>query len=167
MLHKAALEGLSIFAGTYRNTPITIGQSGHTPPQAHLIPGLTQEMCDYVNKNWRRTAIHLCAYVMWRMNWVHPFTDGNSRTSRITAYMVLALSLGYEVPGVPTVPEQIASNKTPYYKALEKADKAWKRGKVDVSAIEEMLDTMIARQLLSVRNEAVGKQARRRPGKLH
>lgn len=44
LLHKEALEGISLFAGTYRNTPIKIGHSKHVPPEAHLVPMLTQEM---------------------------------------------------------------------------------------------------------------------------
>jgi Fic family protein len=154
LLHKEALDGLSLFAGAFRNTPVTIGQSKHIPPPPHLVPSLCQEMCDYVNKNWRRNPIHLCAYVMWRMNWIHPFTDGNGRTSRIAAYMVLCLRLGYRVPGVPTVPEQIASNKQPYYDALEKADTAWDKGKVNVSELEKILEETLAKQLLSVHRQA-------------
>jgi len=45
--------------------------------------------------------------------------------------MVLALRLGYEVPGVPTIPEEITSNKQPCYEALEKPDRAleaWSSG---------------------------------------
>lgn len=166
-LHKVALEGISLFAGTFRNTPIRIGRSAHSPPDAHLVPYLVQEMCDYVNSNWRRSALHLCAYVMWRMNWIHPFTDGNGRTSRITAYMVLCLRLGYVVPGEETIPEQIAANKQPYYQALETADKAWKRGKVNVSAMTRMLDAMLAKQLLSIHNRATGKRSQRSRRKLH
>ena len=167
LLHKEALDGISLFAGTFRNTPVKIGRSRHIPPDAHLVPMLTQEMCDYVNRHWRRSAIHLCAYVMWRMNWVHPFTDGNGRTSRITAYMVLCLRLGSVVPGVPTVPEQIASNKHPYYQALEKADKSWKTGKVDVSVMQALLDGMLAEQLLAVHRAASGMRGKKRTRKLH
>jgi hypothetical protein len=33
------------------------------------------------------TAIHLAAYLMWRLNWIHPFADGNGRTARMTSYV--------------------------------------------------------------------------------
>ena len=30
------------------------------------------------NDNWDdSTPVHLASYVMWRLNWIHPFTDGN------------------------------------------------------------------------------------------
>jgi Fic family protein len=52
-------------------------------------------MCDYVNDQWSvRTALHLAAYVMWRLNWIHPFTDGNGRTSRISSYVILTIKAG-------------------------------------------------------------------------
>jgi hypothetical protein len=39
--------------------------------------------------------------------------------------MILCLKLGYILPGKKTIPDQIAENKTPYYKALEAANQAW------------------------------------------
>jgi Fic family protein len=160
-LHQSALEGLDLYAGTFRNGPVKIGKSRHQPPEAHLVPSLTQEMCDYVNRNWRRKALHICAYVMWRMNWIHPFFDGNGRTSRMAAYLVLCVRLGYVLPGTKTIPEQIAADKAPYYKALESADRAWKAGKVDVRALEQLLSTMLAEQLLDVHRKAIGTSVRR------
>lgn len=169
-LHQLCLDGLDVFAGTFRNSPVKIGESGHTPPAHHLVSGLVQEMCDYVNKNWRRRKpMHLCAYVMWRMNWIHPFSDGNGRTSRVMSYIVLCARLGYELPGGLTIPEQIASNKTPYYKALEAADKAEKAGKINVEKLEALLATLLAKQLVSVHRSATGTSAnpRRVAKKLH
>ena len=46
-----------------------------------------------------------------------------------------------------TTPEQIASDKAPYYKALEKADDSWKREIVALSGMDAMLDRMLKRQL--------------------
>ena len=85
-------------------------------------------MCTYVNGNFGKSAIHLCAYVMWRHNWIHPFFGGNGRTSRAASYLVLCARLGYELPGVPTVPEQIAqsgNNHWRYEQQLQAADAAW------------------------------------------
>jgi Fic family protein len=82
-LNHQALDGIELFAGTYRPGLIDIGKSKHKPPDAFLVDELVHEMCDYVNKNWNeKTAIHLSAYVLWRLNWIHPFTDGNGRTAR-------------------------------------------------------------------------------------
>jgi hypothetical protein len=60
------------------------------------------------------------------------------------------------LPGTPTIPEQIAANKTPYYDALESADQAFKVGNIDVSALEKLLEAMLANQLVSAAREATG-----------
>lgn len=154
-LHRRALEGLSAYAGTTRPGDVSIGKSAHTPPPAHRVPELLEEMCDYVNDKWSEaTPLHLCAYVMWRLNWIHPFVDGNGRTSRAVSYYALCAKLGYLLPGHETVPEQIAADKEPYYVALEAADQGFANGSVDVSSMESLLDDCVANQLLSAYRDA-------------
>jgi Fic family protein len=154
-LHRIALNRLSTYAGVYRPSDVEIGQSKHVPPKAHLVPELVEDMCDFVMANFEGgNALHLCAYVMWRVNWIHPFTDGNGRTSRALAYFVLCAKIGYRLPGHVTVPEQIASNKPPYYAALEKADERWLEGDLDLSALETLLDECLAKQLLTAYEDA-------------
>lgn len=153
-LHQKALEGIHPLAGTYRNSPVYIGKSSHYPPPHIEVPDLVADMCAYVNANWHMSAIHLAAYLLWRMNWIHPFADGNGRTARVVSYLVLSVKLRSVLPGAPTIPDLIAADKTPYYKALEGADDSWKRGIVAVADMEEMLENMLAIQLLKATEEA-------------
>ena len=154
-LHQKALEGIHPLAGTYRNSPVTIGQSSHIPPRHIEVPDHVADMCEYVNRNWEeRNAIHLAAYILWRMNWIHPFADGNGRTARVVSYVVLSLKLNSLLPGTPAIPDQIASDKSPYYAALEQADDAWKRERLVLSSMEAMLEAMLARQLYNASEEA-------------
>jgi Fic family protein len=155
-LHKEALDGIHLLAGTFRNTAVKIGGSGHQPVDAFLVPEETEHLCEYVNDNWDTgSALHLGAYVLWRVNWIHPFADGNGRTARTVSYVVLSIKLDGLLPGVPTIPDQIASDKNPYYEALEVADEAWKKtGKIDVSKLETMIGAMLAKQLLFAAQEA-------------
>ena len=153
-LHRKALEGISAFAGVWRPAAIEIGGSRHKPPEAYLVPGLIEEMCDYVNDNRSKSAVYLSAYTMWRTNWIHPFVDGNGRTARAVSYFALCVRLGYRLPGTNTIPQQIAANKQPYYEALESADKAWSAQTIDVSRMEDLLEACLANQLLSVLDEA-------------
>jgi Fic family protein len=77
-LHREALDGISTFAGNTRPGPVEIKNSKHIPPDAFLVQELIEVMCDYVNGNWASASpIHLAAYLMWRLNWIHPFDDGN------------------------------------------------------------------------------------------
>lgn len=156
-LHKAALDGLHPLAGTWRNTPVKIGGSGHQPPDEAFVSEEVELMCDYVNDNWNdKSAVHLCAYVLWKLNWIYPFSDGNGRTARAVAYVVLSIKLDSLLPGAPTIPEQIAEDKTPYYTALESADLGLKSDRIDVGNLENMLEGMLAKQLLSASKEASG-----------
>lgn len=156
-LHRAALEGISVFAGNFRPAGVEIEGSRHQPVGAHMVPDLVQDMCDYVNQNWEtRTAIHLAAYVMWRLNWIHPFDDGNGRTSRTLSYLVLCAHLGSRLPGARTIPEQISENKSPYYKALEDADSACRDDHIDLSTLEALLGDLLAAQLVNILEQAKG-----------
>ena len=156
-LQREALAGISSYAGNFRPAGVKIEGSTHEPPGAHMVPELIEELCDYVNDNWASaTAIHLASYVMWRLNWIHPFADGNGRTSRIASYVVLCIRLGAVLPGLPTIPDQITRNRQPYFDALDAADAAFRDGRIDVSKMEELLSAMLAKQLTGAYEQAGG-----------
>lgn len=157
-LQSVAVEGIESRPGQWRNGECRIEKSKHQPPSPHLIPGLIQEMCDYVNDQWHlQSAFHLSAYTMWRHNWIHPFSDGNGRTSRVLSFVVLCSNIGYLVPGMPTIPEQIQNDRTSYFQALEEADEAFREdGSLNVGKMEELLKNMLAKQLMGVIEKADG-----------
>jgi Fic family protein len=150
-LQREALNGIQVDAGKIRTTPVGISKSKHTPPAPHLVSIHLNEFCDFVNNNWHeRTAFYLSAYAMWRLNWIHPFTDGNGRTSRALSYILLSVKLGYVLPGSPAIPQQIEEDNSHYIRALELADAAAASGREDVTEMEVMIRSMLAKQLLSV-----------------
>jgi Fic family protein len=154
-LHRAALDGISAYAGSFRPAGVEILGSTHQPVAAHRVPELIEDLCDYVNANFTRTsALHLAAYLMWRLNWIHPFADGSGRTSRVVSYLVLCVRLGCQLPGTRTIPEQIAADRAPYFNALEAADAADRDGRLDLSVMETLLESLLAAQLLSVIDKA-------------
>lgn len=158
-LHREALKGLSPYAGNWRPASVRIEGSGHQPVEAFQVPELIEDMCEYVNANREsKSAVHLASYVMWRLNWIHPFTDGNGRTSRIVSYIVLCIALRSVLRGKNTIPDQIVDNRQPYFDALEQADEAWRNGDIDLARMEELLENMLAVQLKSMMEEATQKQ---------
>lgn len=157
-LHREALDGIGAHAGLFRPADVAIEGSKHEPAGAHRVPELVEDLCDYINNNWQSsTAVHLASYVMWRLNWIHPFTDGNGRTSRMVSYLVLCIKLQLLLPGRDTIPEQIVRNRRPYFEALEAADQSAGNGKPDLSKMEVLIEAMLARQLASVMQIATGK----------
>lgn len=160
-LHRDGYEGLSNFAGAYRPGATIIEGSEFQPPPPWSVPELVEDMCDYVNDRWSHTtAVHLAAYVMWRVNWIHPFAEGNGSTARMLSYVVLSIRWGSLLPGTPTIPEQIVADRETYFEALEYSDNAWKHGDLDVSKMEELLAALLARQLASFYETAKDKLPR-------
>ncbi|HEX3500327.1 MAG TPA: hypothetical protein VHT04_13490 [Stellaceae bacterium] len=51
-LQRVAVAGIEPYPGEWRGGSVKITKSKHTPPGAHLVASLMQEMCDYVNDNW-------------------------------------------------------------------------------------------------------------------
>ncbi|MCP4678566.1 MAG: Fic family protein [Deltaproteobacteria bacterium] len=154
-LQRLAIRDIFTCAGTLRQEPVVIKGTTHEPPPSEQVPALLEEMCDYVTDHWdEKSAIHLAAYLMWRINWIHPFRGGNGRTARAVSYLIMCVRLDCDFGGENTVADQIVDTRDPYYAALDAADAAWEKGKVDVSVMEELLDRLLARQLLSTHEAA-------------
>jgi len=68
--------------------------------------------------------------------------------------MILCVRMGYVLPGKRTIPDQIAEDKAPYYKALEAADDAWDERRIDLTAMKDLLSSMLAKQLYEVHAQA-------------
>jgi fido (protein-threonine AMPylation protein) len=149
--HVVALAGIAPNAGHYRPTALIVFGSNHVSPSPDHVPELIEEFCNYVNSAWdKASALHLAAYALWRLLWIHPFSDGNGRVARALSYLVLSAKLGAVLPGTPTLPALIAQNRDRYYKVLEAADKAQLSGAMDVGPVEELLSDLLALQLNNV-----------------
>ncbi len=103
----------------------------HIPPHFKEVPNLMDRFFSVVHENWEildhPTEIldhptMLPAYALWRLNWIHPFVEGNGRTARAACYYLLCLKHGQLLPGKKIVPELIREDRKPYYEALRAAD---------------------------------------------
>jgi Fic/DOC family len=133
----------------YRSFPVRIVTNEFEPVAPSEVPRAVEELCAYVNQNWDTAdALELAAYVLWRLNWIHPFNDGNGRTARALSYIILCIKLGSLLPGTPTIPEQLLERRGDYYDALARADEAYReRGIVDIGSVRDLLSAMLLRQL--------------------
>ena len=74
LFHKIAIKDIYSCAGNYRTTQVLINGTDHQPPLCDDVPTYIKEMCDLVNNMWNTSSpVHLASYVMWRINWIHPF----------------------------------------------------------------------------------------------
>ena len=101
-----------------------------------------------VQENWYLwTATELAAYGLWRLNWIHPFVEGNGRTARATCYFLLCVRSGALLPGRKIIPERIRENRPGYEAALVAADRAWDEGHLDFVDMEAYLAGLLEAQL--------------------
>ncbi len=145
-LNHVAVANISQFGGRFREEPIYVGN--HKPPHFDKVPELMDRFISFIHENWYNgTATQLAAYGLWRLNWIHPFIEGNGRTARASCYYLLCVKNGGLLPGAKIVPERIRENRQPYYAALQAADKAWDQGHLDLSEMEDYLATLLEAQL--------------------
>ena len=145
-LNYVAVAGISQFGGRFREQPIYVGN--HIPPHFKDVPHLMDQFVSFIHENWfSLNSTQLAAYGLWRLNWIHPFIEGNGRTARATCYYLLRTREGRLLPGRKIVPERIRENREPYIEALRAADRAWDQGQLDISEMETYLAGLLTAQL--------------------
>ena len=146
-LNYAAVANIAQMGGRYREDPILVGN--HIPPHFRDVPNLMDRFFSVVHENWTLSdhPTLVAAYALWRLNWIHPFVEGNGRTARAASYYLLCMKQGRLLEGKKTVPERIREDRTPYYAALQAADVAWEKGVLDVSVMADYLQGLLKGQL--------------------
>ena len=150
-LNAAAVSNIAQFGGRYRKGPIYVGN--HVPPHFDLVSDEMDRFLSVVHENWTviDNPMILPAYALWRMNWIHPFIEGNGRTARAACYYLICLKFGRLLPGTRIVPERIRENREPYVAALRAADEAWAEGHFDVNELAGYLGDLLKGQLSNTR----------------
>jgi Fic family protein len=151
-LHELAISGIYPCGGRYRNATIHVEIRGskHTPPHESLVPLRVRDLVAFVNEQrGKLSTLERAAYVLWRLNWIHPFAGGNGRTARALSYLIICIENGATVPGVPSMPTLIARQREKYVRCLCAADRAERKGKMDVSKMTSMLTRVLTEQLES------------------
>ena len=146
-LNYAAVSNIAQMGGRYREDPISVGN--HRTPHFKDVPNHMDRFFSIIHENW---TIHdhptlLPAYALWRLNWIHPFVEGNGRTARAACYYLICMKQGRLLPGKKTIPERIRENRDPYIAALRAADAAWDEGRYDVSQLAVYLEGLLQAQL--------------------
>lgn len=145
-LNHVAVANLSQFGGRFRQEPIYVGN--HVPPHFNDVPELMDRFISTIHENWYIwTPTEIAAYGLWRLNWIHPFVEGNGRTARAVCYYLLCARHGALLKGRKIVPERIRENREGYEQGLQAADIAWNNGHLDFTVMEDYLAALVAAQL--------------------
>lgn len=114
-LHQLILKGIDDDnAGKYRNDNVIINGAKHRPPEYIKVPELMERLI--INyKGWNKYhPIIRASLLHGELVKIHPFIDGNGRTSRLIMNMDL-MKNGY----VPVIIKK--ENRLKYYVTLDKA----------------------------------------------
>jgi len=117
-IHKLVLSKIDDEnAGQYRTLPVRIAGAAYRPPDAWEVPHRMSEWGDWLDSQ-DTLALHTverAAIAHHRLAAIHPFIDGNGRTTRLVMNLLLMCE-GYP-PGII-----LLANRRQYYRALGQAD---------------------------------------------
>lgn len=130
--------------GTYKFGPNRVeakDQSGNivgvifdpTPP--HLVQKEMQELINWyhwaTDDNLKHPLILIANFIFEYLA-IHPFQDGNGRTSRLLTNLML-LQHGYSFASLVSHEKLVEQSKADYYLALNKTQQSWKKKQEDIT----------------------------------
>ena len=93
------------------------GTPEYIPPEYSDIPGLLDELVDYVNTTDDHPLI-VAAVVHYQIVTIHPFEDGNGRTARLLSGYIMDVN-GYGFNGIGSLEEYFAYDVNEYYESIQ------------------------------------------------
>ena len=93
------------------------GNPDYIPPEYSDIPGLLDELVEYVNTTDDHPLI-VAAVVHYQLVTIHPFEDGNGRTARLLSGYVLDIN-GFGFNGIGSLEEYFAYDVSEYYESIQ------------------------------------------------
>lgn len=110
-VHAILMENIMI-GGVYRNQEVRISGAAHQPPTGHEMYIQIKNFYADMKSKGDRNAIELAAWTHAEFVRIHPYIDGNGRTSR--------LIMNYQLMQEGFLPVSIAKEqRLDYYNALE------------------------------------------------
>jgi Fic family protein len=116
-IHQLVVRGTEReWAGRYRNSAVVIAGAKHRPPDALAIPEKMAELIRWYQRSQGSLhPVEAAALLHHKFVHIHPFFDGNGRTSRLLMNVVL-MRRGYPLAVV------LKNDRKKYYAALDQAD---------------------------------------------
>lgn len=153
-IHRRLVEGVrgeTAAPGEYRRVQNYVvnsasGKTIYTPPPPGSVPTLMGEFIVWLN---RRSDIHpviVSGIAQFQLVHIHPFLDGNGRTSRLLSTLCLYRS-GYDIKRLFTISEYYDRDRLSFYQALQHV----RRSNMDMTGWIEYFAIGLASQLSNVR----------------
>jgi len=162
-IHKRLVEGIrggAAAPGEYRKIQNYVvnsvtGETVFTPPPAHDVPILMAELVDWLNREQEVHPVLVSDISQFQFVHVHPFLDGNGRTSRLLSTLCLYRA-GYDFKRLFTISEYYDRDRSAFYRAIQSV----RESGMDMTGWLEYFVEGLTTQLAEVRER--GEQAIRR-----
>jgi len=113
-IHKRIIGNVDpVEAGLFRRSQVFVAD--HQPPPPSLLSMLMTKFVSWMNSSMGLHPVRLAALVHYKLVYIHPFLDGNGRTSRLLMNLVLMRA------GFPPVIIRRSDRET-YYRHLQTAN---------------------------------------------
>ncbi len=125
-IHQRLVEGVrggEATPGRYREVQNYVvnaktGQIVYTPPLADDVPGLMAEMVAWLRDPGQVHPVLVAGVAQFQVVHIHPFIDGNGRTSRLLSTLCLYRA-GYDFKRLFTISEYYDRDRTEFYAAIQ------------------------------------------------
>lgn len=154
-LNFQAITCLHTNAGEYRPCQVHVGNPAdpttlYVPPADYLVDSYMDDFVNTANREWEKAdPLTLGAYVLWRLNHIHPFINGNGRTARAASYFVICLKLNGWLPGSTILPELLRQNRNEYVTVLKAVDASYNAGALDLAPLRGLIERLLMQQVSS------------------
>lgn len=154
-IHKRLVKGVRGGAadpGRYRATQNYVVNSRtreviYTPPPPEQVPPLMRELVEWLRAETGIHAVLVAGIAQFQLVHIHPFVDGNGRTSRLLSTLCLYRA-GYDFKRLFTLSEFYDRDRSQFYAALQGA----REHGMDMTGWLEYFVYGLMRQLEEVKN---------------
>lgn len=119
----AEVRGGNAHPGQYRTVQNYVvnsatGQVIYTPPLPAEVPPLMQQLVDWLNAPSEIHPVLIAGIAQFQLVHIHPFVDGNGRTSRLLSTLCLYRT-GYDFKRLFTISEYYDRDRPAFYAAIQ------------------------------------------------
>lgn len=130
-MNEMVLKGLpledNVTPGKIRNYDVTVGNYRGAPPEdcEYLLNRLCEVLNETIGEGFSSISIGIIKAIFAHLYlaWIHPFGDGNGRTSRLLEYFIL-LAAGVSTPIAHLLSNHYNQTRVEYYRQLDYASKS-------------------------------------------
>ena len=153
-IHRHLVSGVrggSAAPGQYRRVQNYVvnsatGETIYTPPPARDVPVLMRELVSWLNRPSDIHPVIASGIAQFQLVHIHPFLDGNGRTSRLLSTLCLYRG-GYDFKRLFTISEYYDRDRMAFYRALQSV----RRTNMDMTGWIDFFTTGLATQLSEVK----------------